>query len=80
MKPKPIEQCDCITNCGDDSRVERGEVEPCSMLKAQAKSIILDELGKIVIERARQWSNESSLSTLRGLDAAVERYEKVLEE
>jgi len=72
-------KCDCVTNCGDDPRVERGEVEPCNMRKNMAVSIMLDELGKIVIEAARLWSNKPSLSTLRNLDEAVKRYENFLE-
>lgn len=42
----------------------------------RARSIILDELGKMVITSACQWSKNPSLASLRGLDDAVEKYEK----
>ena len=42
-----------------------------------AKSVILDELRKIVVEAACQWSNNPSLTSLRALDDAVEKYEKI---
>jgi hypothetical protein len=33
----PLIPCDCLNDCGDDSRLEKGIVNPCERWKAWAK-------------------------------------------
>jgi len=69
--------CDCVTNCGDDTRVERGEVEPCNMSKAHDRSIILDDLGKIIIDQACEYREHQTESNKSILLNAVDRYSEL---
>ena len=31
-KPTPLPQCDCLNDCGDDPRIDRGTARPCQVL------------------------------------------------
>ena len=30
-KPTPLPQCDCLNDCGDDPRIDRGTARPCQV-------------------------------------------------
>ncbi|MEE9118751.1 MAG: hypothetical protein V3U02_09210 [Calditrichia bacterium] len=81
-----MEKCDCVTNCGDDSRVERGEVEPCNIIKARAKEILMDESSKMIVKAAIKWRKQKNRNPaemlkqsgmLEQLKKEIDRYIKV---
>jgi hypothetical protein len=53
MNASPQESCDCLNYCGDDDRVEEGQVKPCDNMLArrERERVVTQQLATITALR-----------------------------
>lgn len=73
MSASPQESCDCLNRCGDDYRVEKGQVKPCdNMLARRERERVVTQQVATITALRQTYGADNVFELIEKMHASVE--------